>query len=40
MAVETFSRTLTKFKDEGVVKEASPGVIQVLDPERLRRYTN
>jgi CRP/FNR family transcriptional regulator len=40
MAVETFSRTLTKFKDEGVVKEASPGVIQVLDPERLRGYTS
>jgi CRP/FNR family transcriptional regulator len=35
MAVETFSRTLTRFKDEGLVKEASPGVLQVLDEEGL-----
>ncbi|MDT8396598.1 MAG: Crp/Fnr family transcriptional regulator [bacterium] len=39
MAVETFSRTLTRFKDDGVVKEASPGVLQVLDRERLKGYT-
>jgi CRP/FNR family transcriptional regulator len=40
MAVETFSRTLTKFKADGVVKEASPGVLQVLDQERLKAYTS
>jgi CRP/FNR family transcriptional regulator len=40
MAVETFSRTLTRFKDDGVVKEASPGVLQVLDEERLKKYTS
>ncbi|UCF88117.1 MAG: Crp/Fnr family transcriptional regulator [bacterium] len=39
MAVETFSRTLTKFKEEGLVKEASPGVIQVLDAEKLRNFS-
>ena len=39
MAVETFSRTLTKFKDDGLIKEASPGVLQILDQERLKRYT-
>jgi len=40
MAVETFSRTLSKFKDEGLVKEASPGVLQVLDAEGLRRLSS
>ncbi len=40
MAVETFSRTLTKFKDEGLVKEASPGVLQVLDEEKLRNFSS
>lgn len=40
MAVETFSRTLTKFKDEGLVKEASPGVLQVLDAEKLKRISS
>lgn len=40
MAVETFSRTLTRFKDEGLVKEASPGVLQVLDEEGLRRFSS
>ena len=39
MAVETFSRTLTKFKEEGLVKEASPGVLQVLDEEGLRKLS-
>ena len=39
MAVETFSRTLTKFKEEGLVKEASPGVLQVLDAEGLKRLS-
>ncbi len=39
MAVETFSRTLTKFKEEGLVKEASPGVLQVLDAEKLRNFS-
>lgn len=36
MAVETFSRTLTRFKEEGLVKEASPGVLQVLNEEGLK----
>lgn len=40
MAVETFSRTLTKFKDEGLLKEASPGVLQVLDEEKLRNFSS
>jgi CRP/FNR family transcriptional regulator len=40
MAVETFSRTLTRFKDEGLVKEASPGVLQVLDEEKLRNFSS
>ncbi len=40
MAVETFSRTLTRFKDEGWVKEASPGVLQVLDEEGLRALSS
>lgn len=40
MAVETFSRTLTKFKDEGLVKEASPGVLQVLDAEGLKSLSS
>lgn len=40
MAVETFSRTLTKFKEEGLVKEASPGVLQVLDTEGLRALSS
>ena len=40
MAVETFSRTLTKFKEEGLVKEASPGVLQVLDEEGLRALSS
>lgn len=39
MAVETFSRTLTRLKDEGVLKEASPGVLQVLDVEALKKYS-
>jgi CRP/FNR family transcriptional regulator len=39
MAVETFSRTLTKFKDEGLVKEAAPGVLQVLDAEKLKNFS-
>jgi len=39
MAVETFSRTLGRFKEEGIVKEASPGVIQVLDKEGLEKYS-
>jgi CRP/FNR family transcriptional regulator len=39
MAVETFSRTLTKFKEEGLVKEASPGVLQVLDAEGLEKLS-
>jgi CRP-like cAMP-binding protein len=40
MAVETFSRTLSKFKDGGLVKEASPGVLQVLDAEGLRALSS
>ncbi len=40
MAVETFSRILTRFKDEGLIKEASPGVLQVLKPEELKRFTS
>ena len=40
MAVETFSRTLTRFKDEGWVKEASPGVLQVLDEKGLRALSS
>ena len=40
MAVETFSRTLTKFKDEGLVKEASPGILQVLDEDGLRSLSS
>ena len=40
MAVETFSRTLTRFKDEGLVKEASPGVLQVLDEEGLKSLSS
>jgi CRP-like cAMP-binding protein len=40
MAVETFSRTLTRFKDEGLVKEASPRIIQVLDEEGLKRLSS
>lgn len=40
MAVETFSRTLTRFKDEGWVKEASPGVLQVLDEEGLKSLSS
>ncbi|MES0363688.1 MAG: Crp/Fnr family transcriptional regulator [Desulfobacteria bacterium] len=40
MAVETFSRTLTKFKDEGLVKEASPGVLQVLSEEKLKNFSS
>jgi CRP/FNR family transcriptional regulator len=39
MAVETFSRTLTRLKDEGIIKEASPGVLQVLDREALKKYS-
>ena len=39
MAVETLSRTLTKFKDEGCVKEASPGILQVLDAEKLKNFS-
>ena len=39
MAVETFSRTLTRLKDEGVLKEASPGVLQVLNREALKKYS-
>ena len=39
MAVETFSRTLTKFKEEGMVKEATPGVLQVLDAEKLKDFS-
>jgi CRP/FNR family transcriptional regulator len=39
MAVETFSRTLTRLKDEGVLKEASPGVLQVLDRKALEKYS-
>ena len=37
MAVETFSRTLARLKEEGILKEASPGVLQVLDREGLKR---
>jgi len=40
MAVETFSRTLTRFKEEGLIKEASPGVLQVLDEEKLRNFSS
>jgi len=40
MAVETFSRTLTKFKEEGLVKEASPGVLQVLNEEKLKKFSS
>jgi CRP/FNR family transcriptional regulator len=40
MAVETFSRTLTKFKDEGLVKEAAPGVLQVLNEEKLKTFSS
>jgi len=38
MAVETFSRTLTRLKDDGIVEEDSPGVLRVLDVETLERY--
>ena len=37
MAVETFSRILTRLKDEGIIKEASPGILQVLDREALKK---
>lgn len=40
MAVETFSRILTRLKDEGIIKEASPGVLQVLDRDALERYAS
>jgi len=40
MAVETFSRTLARFKDKGLVKEASPGVLQVLDAQGLERLSS
>ena len=39
MAVETFSRTLTRMKEKGIVKEASPGVLQVLDKEALKDFS-
>ena len=39
MAVETFSRTLSRFKEEGLVKETSPGVLQVLDEEGLKNLS-
>ena len=39
MAVETFSRTLTKLKEDGIVKEVSPGTIRVLDLEALEALT-
>ncbi len=38
MAVETFSRTLTRLKDDGIVEESSPGVLRVLDVEALERF--
>jgi CRP/FNR family transcriptional regulator len=38
MAVETFSRTLAKLKEEGVIKETTPGVLQVLNMEALKDY--
>jgi CRP-like cAMP-binding protein len=40
MALETFSRALTRFKDEGILKEASPGVLQVLHREALKKYSS
>jgi CRP/FNR family transcriptional regulator len=39
MAVETFSRTLTKLKEDGIIKEVSPGIIQILDVEALELLT-
>jgi CRP/FNR family transcriptional regulator len=39
MAVETFSRTLARFKEAEVLREASPGVLQVLDRDALEAYT-
>ena len=39
MAVETFSRTLAKLKEEGIIKETTPGVIQVLNMEALEAYS-
>jgi CRP/FNR family transcriptional regulator len=39
MAVETFSRSLARLKEEGTLKEASPGVLQVLDREALEKYS-
>jgi len=39
MAVETFSRTLTRLKEEDVLKEASPGILQVLDRAGLMKYS-
>lgn len=39
MAVETFSRTLTKLKEDGIVKEVSPGIIRVLDLNALELLT-
>lgn len=39
MAVETFSRTLTKLKEDGIVKEVSPGTIRILDVEALEQLT-
>lgn len=38
MAVETFSRTLTRLKEEGVVEESKGGVIRILDRDALDRY--
>ncbi|UCF31473.1 MAG: Crp/Fnr family transcriptional regulator [bacterium] len=38
MAVETFSRTLSKLKEDGVVRETSPGVLQVMDMEALEKF--
>jgi CRP/FNR family transcriptional regulator len=38
MAVETFSRTLRRLKDDGIVEETSQGVLRVLDVEALERF--
>jgi len=38
MAVETFSRTLTRLKEEGVVKEDKGGILRVPDREALEKY--
>lgn len=39
MAVETFSRSLARMKEEQIIREASPGILQVLDREALKKFS-